>query len=632
MIAGRVALTGKIPPEFAFRGDWPTEPVVCGAGVPSGWSLVVSQHGVVSGAARLERDAGDARSLRIAAVRVWTSGAQATPMFEAVSALPDGRALLAMPGSSFEREKQSNAYLDPGSLEMAPAGPDLTAALDPLHTPGSHDYSFAAVGAACRLGGCLLVGQRKEPEGIAASRLVELPSATKGLAGPARIWAPEMFTQARARGLSPYNWRIEGFAALSDAVLLVGQTVMRSGSSDHAFLTIGGDENLLAIRPNVREQVRAPDLRVLADQRRGLFVVCGGGRLELLDAQLVTAAQAREGHPFLKAHRLLAGDGNGGLLWYAPASGALVWSGPDELEPSDLNGGLDRLGESSPVVVRRPRGTKSPKPLVPPRPAIDASVFRDLADQLRPQMAALVAKPPTLPRELTGLRDGAESLVAWTAVTRPDDPFLLEALRWVSQAGAALFQVSVGLGGLSQIPVRIGDATTLVEATVPTLGNTSHLRWIWTWYAALVARDTASLDILAGCPDETFWSHPADDYFVLWRDALRATRAGDAGARALAERAIAACVPERFKHVNPKALVAIEAPYLPLLPALLSGDTVVFRETLVSALRAHAKYWSPPSRRNDQRGWVAWGPMALCRVAADQGFEIDVSSDYLLPV
>ena len=84
--------------------------------------------------------------------------------------------------------------------------------------------------------------------------------------------------------------------------------------------------------------------------------------------------------------------------------------------------------------------------------------------------------------------------------------------------------------------------------------------------------------------------------------------------------------------MNPKALVAIEAPYLPLLPALLSGDTVVFRETLVSALRAHAKYWSPPSRRNDQRGWVAWGPMALCRVAADQGFEIDVSSDYLLPV
>jgi len=255
-----------------------------------------------------------------------------------------------------------------------------------------------------------------------------------------------MFTQTRARGLSPYNWRIEGFAALNDAVLLVGQTVMRSGSSDHAFLTIGGDETLLAIRPNVKEQVRAPDLRVLADQRRGLFVVCGGGRLELLDAQLVTTARAREGHPFLKAHRLLAGDGNGGLLWYAPASGALVWSGPDDLEPSDLNGGLDRLGESSPVVARRPRGTKSPKPLVPPRPAIDASVFRDRADRLRSQMAAeLVAKPPTLPRELTGLRDEAESLVAWTAVTKPDDPFLLDALRVVSQTGAALFQISVGL-------------------------------------------------------------------------------------------------------------------------------------------------------------------------------------------
>ena len=425
-------------------------------------------------------------------------------------------------------------------------------------------------------------------------------------------------------------------AALSDAVLLVGQTVLRSGSTDHAFLTIGGDETLLAIRHDVKDQGRAPDLRVLADQRRGLFVVCGGGRLELLDAQLASAAKAREGHPFLKAHRLLAGDGNGGLLWYAPASGALVWSGPDELEPSDLNGGLDRLGESSPVVARRPRGTKSPKPLVPPRPAIDTSAFGGLAARLRPEMAALVAQRTMLPRELTYLRNCAESLVAWTAVTRPDDPFLLEALRWVSQASAAFFQISVGLHGPS-IPVRIGDATTLVGVTVPYLGDTSYFQWIRAWYAALVARDTASLDVLATCPDQVFWSNPADDYFVddyfvLWRDALRATRAGDAGARALAERAIAACVPERFKNGNPKTLIATEAPYLPLLPALLSGDPVVFREALVRALRAHAKYFSTPGRRNDQRGWLAWGPMALCRVAADQGFEIDVSSDYLLPV
>src|SRR5262245_54700043 len=127
MIAGCVARAGKIPTEFAFRSDWPTEPVVCAASLPSGWLLVVSQHGVVSGAARLERDAGDARSLRVAAARVWTSGEQTTRMFEAVTALPNGPALLAMPGSSLEREKHFNAYLDPGSLEMAPAGPDLAA-------------------------------------------------------------------------------------------------------------------------------------------------------------------------------------------------------------------------------------------------------------------------------------------------------------------------------------------------------------------------------------------------------------------------------------------------------------------------------------------------------------------------
>jgi hypothetical protein len=63
-------------------------------------------------------------------------------------------------------------------------------------------------------------------------------------------------------------------------------------------------------------------------------------------------------------------------------------------------------------------------------------------------------------------------------------------------------------------------------------------------------------------------------------------------------------------------MVAREAPYLPLPPALLSGDRVAFRETLVSALRAHAKYGahrvagttSAGGRGGDRRPCAVWPP------------------------
>ena len=61
--------------------------------------------------------------------------------------------------------------------------------------------------------------------------------------------------------------------------------------------------------------IQHPKLQLAADLPRQSVYIYARGFLEVVDRDLRTVGQAPAGHPFLKGFRLLAGDGQGRLLW-----------------------------------------------------------------------------------------------------------------------------------------------------------------------------------------------------------------------------------------------------------------------------------------------------------------------------
>lgn len=426
------------------------------------------------------------------------------------------------------------------------------------------------------------------------------------------------------------GWRRAG-AALGTGVVLAGQTRTRSGSRQHELVGIGADGEVALVRPEDRRQVRDLWFALVAD--RGALLVAATGVLEVRDERLEPVATAPAGHPFLKTFRLLAGDGAGTLLWYSPRRHQLLVSTPEDVDPGALDRSLDRLeaaaaAHSPPAPPRRRAAPRRVE-----RHLVDTAGFHHLmAEEQQLLQDALAGRLPDPSRAYVTVHTRVEAVLGRAAVMAPDDPVLGVAVR-------ALAQVTTGeilwwrayQAGAESVEVPFGDGTVTIRTSL-NLGPPSPITWRKAWYAAVVAGDELCQAALAGVADSELsitggpWRHA-----LAWKAALLAYRTDPASALPLVAEAVGYSAERYFRSSAQFRAHAAGLAVHPVLEQVARGDADAFCAALLAALRAHQKWWG--SRQNSHRpeGWIALGPLAMCRLAADRGLPIEVESSYLLP-
>jgi hypothetical protein len=203
---------------------------------------------------------------------------------------------------------------------------------------------------------------------------------------------------------------------------------------------------------------------------------------------------------------------------------------------------------------------------------------------------------------------------------------------WVTamQLGSARFTAATAPVG-STVTCRIQEK----ERHLPATGPQPYVHagaWINAFFLALICRENERLGELARVPVSLLRESGAmfDEYIYAWVEALQGFWLGrdDVGAKLVA--AVDGTGPDSARFADQDLMSSILYPPIILFYRYLRGDHEQFNEALVDALRWHKVYWSADDDRAiNSDGLVALGPLAIACLARDQGFPIEVESEYL---
>ncbi|SEC11374.1 immunity 49 family protein [Streptomyces sp. 2314.4] len=205
---------------------------------------------------------------------------------------------------------------------------------------------------------------------------------------------------------------------------------------------------------------------------------------------------------------------------------------------------------------------------------------------------------------------------------------------WVTamQVGSALFDSAVAAEG--PVPCRIGIAGEVKH--LPATGPTPYTHagaWLTAVYLATICRENERLDRLMQVPVSFLRESGAvfDEYVYSWVEALQGYwfRRADGMWNKLVE-AVDGASPQVARIADEETLLKILYPPLELFQLYNRGETEKFNASLAEFLTWHKQYWTGDEARSlDSDGLVALAPLAIACMAYDNGFPIEVDSEYL---
>ena len=158
--------------------------------------------------------------------------------------------------------------------------------------------------------------------------------------------------------------------------------------------------------------------------------------------------------------------------------------------------------------------------------------------------------------------------------------------------------------------------------------DSGPLEWLRAVYLAIVARDRAQVDLLAGVPvdllRESVPRHNA--YWFAWARTLQLYVRGEAGVVETVLEALRG-TENLTPSTVPEVVNDLHLPFLELFYQFTQGDQAKFTAALITALDRHKRHWAREPR--DPEGAVALAPLAVACLARDAGLAIEVQSDYL---
>jgi hypothetical protein len=265
------------------------------------------------------------------------------------------------------------------------------------------------------------------------------------------------------------------------------------------------------------------------------------------------------------------------------------------------------------------------------RHKLDPEDHRRFFEETIQGMLETLAKSPNVTlSELAALGQEGERVLEYVSVFERENPIQRVAARSLAQGKTGLLLLSNSPPGHT-IEVPVGEHRAPFTSYGPE--SRSHATaWHRAWYGALMSRDEPSLAALAAISDDVLRaSTPGMDEFVYaGKAALIAVRENPSAALPYIERAVALTAEDQIQ-VSQKKGAAREGAVYAMLAPLSTGHPAEFQTALVAALDAHKKFWGTKAKSQYLEGWLAWGPLALCCLARDQGVAVNVESEYLLP-
>ncbi|MFD4025666.1 immunity 49 family protein [Streptomyces sp. NPDC058576] len=205
---------------------------------------------------------------------------------------------------------------------------------------------------------------------------------------------------------------------------------------------------------------------------------------------------------------------------------------------------------------------------------------------------------------------------------------------WVTamQVGSALFDSATATDGPVVCRIGVNDEVKKLPATGPV--PYAHAgAWLTSVYLAVICREEARLDRLMRVPVAFLRESGAvfDEYVYKWVEALQSywLRRGDDMWSSLVT-AIEMARPETARIADEETLLKILYPPLELFQLYNRGEAEKFNESLAEFLTWHKQYWTADeARAMDSDGLVALAPLAIASMAYDNGFSVDIESEYL---
>jgi hypothetical protein len=610
----------ELPEELRARGNILGKPGVFAAFAPRGIVVAVAQKSVMAAVARFDVDLADCRP------RVLGRDDHAVWSPTRLVALSGGRVLLCT-----APPLGSNLYVDAATADTVPAA-DLAGALP---TGSANGEWLVRPIDAFMLGGQLIVGHAAtvwSPEGY--ERLSNVPAD----GGEPRTWA-ELGKAVGAPDHGPAlsgRWYACRSAVLDDRAVLMGEQRSKIGGRDRALVLLRPDGTVERTWKVKEALLKDRTAMLVAD--RGRLLTSAKGILHVRTDQLRIEIQAPSDHPFLTTHRLLAGDGQGRLLWLDARRHLLVLTGPDDLELGEgvdstaLGASLDKLVTATSAwarpATRRARPTGAVRAAA--RTAAKGTARRVQVTRHRLDVAAIAAKATEYRAKLLDLlADPAGKPDTWTmdhygreafrnvAVVDPEDPVLYQAIRTYAQAqtGEVVKRFASELGERTA-DVPFADRT--ITQSWKVLYHSSPISPLSAWFTAVISRDERCLELLRTASDRG--PTPSRGWH---QDFMQLTLALDKDEAAVRHALKVAGFSWPFDRTE---LATAE-----MMAPLAARDPVAFNAALARALRVHKTVYGTASRSRQSEGYVAVEPLALCCLAHDRGIPITVDSDYLLP-
>jgi Immunity protein 49 len=265
-----------------------------------------------------------------------------------------------------------------------------------------------------------------------------------------------------------------------------------------------------------------------------------------------------------------------------------------------------------------------------PRHDINVDFARTQVDTLQRLIESALEDVEKDPDALSAVRRRAlmrfEYLTAFDPAAGKEETW--QAAVFASQTANAVFARTSKAE--DTVPYRLGDR----EYDLPVLGPNHHatpVDWLTAAFLAVITRSEERVAELCKVGKYTLRGSGAqvEDYVHPWVETLQRYLGGGQVPPALLESVIDLTDPERAKFASRDFMLLVAYPPANILFRVLRGTEAQFNDALMQATTAHRDYWRQADFADNPDGFVAIAGLAMAIRGKDNGFAVEVESDYL---
>ncbi len=245
-------------------------------------------------------------------------------------------------------------------------------------------------------------------------------------------------------------------------------------------------------------------------------------------------------------------------------------------------------------------------------------------------LSSILTELPQMPEAIGSLTSLAAERAALASLRNDGKDEICASLQIAAQTAAAAFLSA--RCGVGQVRLTLGLDEIQFPATGPI--STAHFGiWLLGLSSSVICRESVAKNIIchedsvnaamdSATSGDDFWSSFAQVIISTINNDISRWRSSTGVARSLMN-------PNSSALINPKFVEYTKLPLLDLCDCLMEGREDSWSDALLKALEKHRIFWSSSNNADDSFGFLALDIAAMCVLAYDRGWRMDMESEYI---